>query len=215
MTLKNCKICNNEYEGVHQSFFCSIECRHQGKLNRSKKYRDKITDQKTKIFEDAHQGEWTDIKGYEGLYMINKKGEIKSSVRRGGGNILLKQHINKERYLTVKLRRKHEIAKTKTIHRLLALHYIDNPNNYPLVDHIDRNRTNNNLDNLRWATHQTNCLNSERSIHKKGCIVIDKRTIKGKEYIYHRVWWFVDGKRMSKRFKTKEEAEKYKSQLYI
>ena len=216
MTLKNCKICNKEYEGHFNSYFCSPECKHQGKLNVNKKYTKKISDQKTKIFEDAHQGEWVDIKGYEGLYMINKKGEVKSSVRQGGGNILLKKHLGKHGYYTYGLRRKNEKHITHPIHRLLGLHFIDNPNNLPCIDHIDRNRTNNNLDNLRWVTQKTNCRNSERVINKKGGIHIDKRTIKGKEYIYYRVTWTdKEFKRLSKRFKTREEAEKFKSELYI
>lgn len=37
-------------------------------------------------------------------------------------------------------------------HRLVALHFIENPNNYPTVDHIDRDRENNSVENLRWAS---------------------------------------------------------------
>ena len=44
-------------------------------------------------------------------------------------------------------------------HRLVALHYLLNPNNYPQVNHIDGNKLNNNLDNLEW------CNNSMNSIH--------------------------------------------------
>ena len=43
-----------------------------------------------------------------------------------------------------------------SIHRLIALHYIPNPENKPEVDHIDRERLNNNIDNLRWATRSEN-----------------------------------------------------------
>lgn len=215
MTLKNCKICNTPYEGHFNSCFCSKECKHQGKLKNNHKYTGKIKTIKKKSFEDKHQGEWIDIKGYEGLYMINKKGEVKSNVRKGGGNILLKKHLGKNGYYTYKLRIKNEKSKTHAIHRLIGLHFIDNPDNLPCVDHIDRDRTNNNIDNLRWASYKTNANNNIRVINKKGCISIDKRTIKGKEYIYHRVFWYEDNERKDKRFKTKEEAEKFKSQLYI
>jgi len=50
------------------------------------------------------------------------------------------------------------------IHRLLAIHYIPNPNNYPEVDHIDRCRTNNDLSNLRWCDRSINRQN--RNIFK-------------------------------------------------
>ena len=49
--------------------------------------------------------------------------------------------------------------KTYLIHRLIALHFIDNPNNYPLVDHYDGDKQNNRLENLRWVTSQQNSMN--------------------------------------------------------
>lgn len=49
------------------------------------------------------------------------------------------------------------------IHRLLALHFIANPNNYSTVDHIDGNPQNNNLQNLRWVTSQQNQHNQQKA----------------------------------------------------
>ena len=43
-----------------------------------------------------------------------------------------------------------------SINRLVAEHYIPNPNNKPQVDHIDRNTQNNHVSNLRWVTNQEN-----------------------------------------------------------
>ncbi len=46
------------------------------------------------------------------------------------------------------------------IHRLLGTHFIDNPDNKRCIDHIDRNRQNNSLENLRWATSSENNFNT-------------------------------------------------------
>jgi hypothetical protein len=45
------------------------------------------------------------------------------------------------------------------VHRLVALHFIENPENKPDVDHIDRDKTNNHVSNLRWATCSENMQN--------------------------------------------------------
>ena len=48
---------------------------------------------------------------------------------------------------------------THLIHRLVAIHYIDNPDNKPEVDHINRVRDDNRVENLRWMTKLENMTN--------------------------------------------------------
>ena len=47
-------------------------------------------------------------------------------------------------------------SKTRTIHRLVAETFIDNPNNYNVINHINCDKTNNNVNNLEWCTQQHN-----------------------------------------------------------
>tara|TARA_R100001086_G_scaffold163583_1_gene88243 strand:+ start:2856 stop:3332 length:477 start_codon:yes stop_codon:yes gene_type:complete len=58
-------------------------------------------------------------------------------------------------------------TKSYSLHRLLAVHFIDNPEDKPEVDHIDRNKFNNNLDNLRWCTRSENIINTGVSKNNK------------------------------------------------
>lgn len=62
------------------------------------------------------------------------------------------------RYLQVKIG-----GKSYKVHRLIALAFHPNPNNLPMVDHIDRNRQNNKPENLRWVTHKENIVNQSKT----------------------------------------------------
>ena len=71
----------------------------------------------------------------------------------------LKHNVNQQTgYYYVNLY-KDKKPKPFYIHRLLGLYYIDNPSNKRCIDHIDRNRLNNSLYNLRWATDSENNYN--------------------------------------------------------
>lgn len=96
-----------------------------------------------------------DIKGYEGLYQVSNLGNIKSL------------HCNKEKIMKPTIRSKNyqyyfvgllKDGKRKyfAIHRLVAMMFIPNPNNYEQVDHLDGNKLNNNVENLEWVTSKEN-----------------------------------------------------------
>jgi len=103
-----------------------------------------------------------DIQGYEDLYEIYDDGQVYSKY----SNRFLKPWINKG-YYQVTLCKDGKQIKHK-IHRLIAIHFIPNPYNKREVDHIDKNKLNNSISNLQWATHQENlCNQSIRSTKKK------------------------------------------------
>jgi len=57
------------------------------------------------------------------------------------------------------------VRKNYTIHRLMAIHYLPNPDNLPEVDHINRIRDDNRLENLRWVTREEN--NKNKGLQKR------------------------------------------------
>lgn len=101
---------------------------------------------------------WKDIKGYEGKYKVSNKGRVKSLKRLDSINHLIKTRILKQgggQYPNVVLS-KNGVAKTFLIHRLVATAFIENPKRKPCVNHIDENKSNNNVENLEWVTYSEN-----------------------------------------------------------
>ena len=95
--------------------------------------------------------EWKQIKDFPNYYISNM-GNVKSNTKF---NKVLKQYKTIGNYLSVTLYN-NGIAKKKVVHRLVATHFIDNPNNLPEVNHIDGNKHNNKADNLEWCTSKYN-----------------------------------------------------------
>ena len=125
----------------------------------------------------------TEIKGYEN-YILYEDGKIYNKKRKK----FLSPSPNNDGYLRVQLWKKGK-EKKYLVHRLLGLHFIPNPNNYPQIDHIDRNNTNNNLSNLRWATNSMNGKNKgdfKNNKLKQKYIYEYDQEVNGKYYYYYK-----------------------------
>ena len=92
-----------------------------------------------------------EIKDFEGLYGVDECGNV-HSLRN---NIIIRQYDNTIGYKKVNLYVNGKCYK-KYVHRLVAEAFIPNPNNLPVVNHIDCNRANNTKDNLEWMSYHDN-----------------------------------------------------------
>ena len=92
----------------------------------------------------------------------------------------LKPGKDKKGYLKICLYKDGK-SKTHKIHRLVALHYIDNPEDKPTVDHKDRDILNNSVSNLRWATRAEQQRN-RKAYSNTGYKYISKTTKDNNEY---------------------------------
>lgn len=93
---------------------------------------------------------WTDIITHKSLYQISDLGRVRNHRGR-----ILKGYTNSKGYQMVHLRTK-DSNKLYSIHRLVAIHFIPNPDNLPEVNHKDEDKANNCADNLEWCTTKYN-----------------------------------------------------------
>lgn len=110
------------------------------------------------------------IKGYEGLYEISSNGVIKTLKRvRNDGRVfpekIMKPNISNKGYCSVTLYG-NGITWKIAVHRLVASHFLENPNNLPCVNHKDGNPLNNHLSNLEWCTYSENTKHAFRELGK-------------------------------------------------
>lgn len=105
---------------------------------------------------------WLPINGYDGRYFISDNGRVKNSA----GLIMKQCKVKRGRrngYLNVMLSGR----KRFYIHRLVATHFILNPNELPWVNHKDGNGLNNHKNNLEWSTPSENVKHSYKILGQK------------------------------------------------
>jgi len=141
---------------------------------------------------------WRPMLEAEG-YLVSDKGRV-MNVKFG---FVLKPNQTPENYLFYTLRDHNKINHRYYIHKLIGKYFIPNPDNLPLIDHLDGDTFNNNISNLRWASASDNNQNQK----KRG----GTSQYKGVSWDKHRAKWFStiykDNKRYRLgRFNTEEDA---------
>lgn len=161
--------------------------------------------------------EWKEIPGYEGCYEVSTLGNIRSVTRFSesfGGRICPRYgrtlvQNTAGRYNSVTLCKEGDVQ-TKSVHRLVALTFLLNPDNLPDIDHIDRDKRNNSVTNLRWVTKVQNQANRGKPKHNtSGEMYISY----SEEIDRYRLNIQRADLKVQRRFKTLEEAKEARLRL--
>jgi hypothetical protein len=101
------------------------------------------------------KGMYKQIEGYSN-YWVSTEGEV-ISLRNPNSPKILKPQMLESGYMQVRLY-KNNVGKTKTVHRLVCSAFLPNFYQKKTVNHKDKDRTNNKLWNLEWATQKEQCV---------------------------------------------------------
>lgn len=97
------------------------------------------------------------VVGFEGLYEVDSEGHVFSILQTNSRRKNeLSQYANGGGYLKVNLYDLDGKCKKKYVHKIVAEAFLKNPNEKPIVNHIDCNRQNNSVKNLEWCTQSEN-----------------------------------------------------------
>ena len=139
---------------------------------------------------------WKPIPGTDGMFEVSDKGRVRSNLRDGR---ILKPGKTRKGYhkIHATLNRKRIII---TVHREVAKAFVDNPNGFPQVNHIDGNKDNNAASNLEWCTNLENSRHaienglwgnvfaaSKRTTDARKTPIMSKDIVTGEERIFQSI----------------------------
>ena len=137
---------------------------------------------------------WKDVEGFEGLYKVSNEGVLVSTPRQGAKGGVVKQVRTNSGYESYTLHKDGK-SRNELVHRLLARHFIANPENKPNINHIDGNKLNNNVENLEWVTPKENSehavktglmnVNGENNSQSK---LTDKEVLEIRDLYKHKIY---------------------------
>ena len=183
----------NEYKKQNELLQQEVD-----KLSNELKTNEEEEDEISPVADNEDDAEWLPLKGYEKDYKIYNC--YPYPIKKISNDKIIRESINtKSGYVQIALN-----GQCKQKHIIVAKQFIRNNDrkNKPIVDHIDRNRANYNVSNLRWVSQQENMLNrssSKRDDPVKNipdeAIVIDKYGDHQLEnyYYYDDVFYFYNG----------------------
>lgn len=114
---------------------------------------------------------YKEIPGYKG-YFITTDGVIVSKKRKT--SIVMKQRTDKDGYKEIGLFDENHKKNYKRVHRLVAKTYIENPDNKPVINHINGIKNDNRVNNLEWCTIKENNQHQFDCLGRKGNITTNK-----------------------------------------
>ena len=153
----------------------------------------------------ANIEQWRLINDYDN-YEVSSHGRV----RNNNTGRILKPGISSGGYHNVHLSKDNK-SKTPLVHRLVCFAFCLNPNDYKVVDHLDRNRTNNMFNNLRRCTSSENNRNAKLSIRNTSGIKGVGKYLNG----WVTYWYCDDGKSHSKSFSIKTYGDEQAKALAI